>query len=100
MISIHRWPQQPSDMITPRRSSPDCVSVYSAAPPRPVARTAITPAASSSFSRFDSSVGDIRGTPRRRSLNRVEPLSSSRSTSAVHFEQTISAAMATGQNCP
>ena len=58
----------------------------------------ITPASSSSLSRFDSSVGDMRGTPRRRSLNRVEPHSISRTTSAVHREQTISAAMATGQN--
>jgi hypothetical protein len=58
------------------------------------------PARSSSFSRFDSSVGDIRGTPRRRSLNCVELLSNSRSTSGVDLEQTIYASMATGQNCP
>src|SRR5947208_826460 len=53
----------------------------------------MTPAPSSSLSRFDSKVGEIRGRPRRRSLNRVEPLSSSRSTSGVHFEHTISAAI-------
>jgi hypothetical protein len=56
------------------------------------------PASSSSLSRFDSKVGDMRGTPRRRSLKRVVPHSISRSTSAVQREQTISAAIATGQN--
>jgi len=60
----------------------------------------ITPASSSSLSRLDSSVGDISGTPRRRSLNRLEPLSSSRTTSTVQREQRISAAIATGQNWP
>jgi hypothetical protein len=60
----------------------------------------ITPASSSSLSRFDSRVGDISGTPRRKSLKRVEPHRSSRTTSAVQREQTISAAIATGQNCP
>ncbi len=87
-------------MIMPRKSSPAAVSLYSVTPAGPVGRAEITPARSSSFSRFDSSVGDIFGTPRRRSLNRAEPASNSRSTSGVHFEQTISAAMATGQNCP
>ena len=58
------------------------------------------PDPASSFSRFDRSVGDMRGTPRRRSLNRVDPAIISRSTSTVHREQMISAAIATGQNCP
>jgi hypothetical protein len=87
-------------MTTGRRSSPAAVSRYSAAPVRSLPRAEITPASSSSLSRFDNSVGDIFGTPRRKSLKRAGPVSSSRSSSAVHFEQTISAAMATGQNCP
>jgi hypothetical protein len=33
-------------------------------------------------------------------LNRVVPQSSSRMTRTVHREQMISAAIATGQNCP
>jgi hypothetical protein len=40
----------------------------------------------------------MRGNPRRRSLNLVEPQSSSRTTKAVHREQMISAAIDTGQN--
>ena len=48
----------------------------------------------------DSSVGDISGTPRLRSLKRVVPQSISRRISAVQREQMISAAIATGQNCP
>ena len=98
--SIQRWPQTPSDMMTSRNSSPARVSLYSTTPDVLDARATITPASSSSFSRFDSSVGDIRGTPRRRSLKRVEPLSISRSSSAVQREQMISAAIAIGQNCP
>ena len=43
--------------------------------------------------------GDMRGTPRRRSLNRVEPAMNSRNTTMVHRVHRISAAMATGQNC-
>jgi hypothetical protein len=60
----------------------------------------MTPASSNSFNRFDKSEGDISGTPRRRWLKRVVPQSSSRTTSAVQREQTISAAIATGQNWP
>ena len=56
------------------------------------------PAASSSFSRCDSRAGDIRGTPRRRSLKRVEPAISSRSSTMVQRVHRISAAIATGQN--
>ena len=55
-------------------------------------------AASSSFSRCDRSAGDIRGTPRRSSLNRVEPAMSSRSSTTVQRVHRISAAIATGQN--
>jgi hypothetical protein len=57
------------------------------------------PAPSGSFSRRESSAGDIRGTPRRSSLNRVEPANISRNTTMVHRVQSISAAIATGQNC-
>jgi hypothetical protein len=49
--------------------------------------------------RFDRSAGDIRGTPRRSSLKRVEPARSSRRRTRVHLEQRISAAIARGQNC-
>ena len=98
--SIQRWPQVPSDITTPRKSSPASVSLYSTTPCWPVGVTATTPASANSFSRFDSSVGDISGTPRLRSLKRVVPQSSSRRISAVHREQMISAAIATGQNCP
>ena len=42
----------------------------------------------------------MRGTPRRRSLNRVVPQSISRSTSTVQRWQSTSEAIATGQNCP
>ena len=52
------------------------------------------------FSRRDIIDGAMSGTPRRRSLKRVVPQSSSRRTSAVQREQTISAAIATGQNWP
>ena len=86
--------------MMPRRSSPASVSLYSTWPGCPVRVVVMTPASINSFSRFESSVGDISGTPRLRSLKRVVPHSISRSTSAVHREQMISAAMATGQNCP
>ena len=43
--------------------------------------------------------GDIRGTPRRNSLKRVEPATSSRSNTTVQRVHNISAAIATGQNC-
>ena len=87
-------------MITGRRSSPASVSLYSTMPGWPVGTVAITPASSSSLRRFDSSDGDISGTPRRRSLKRVVPHSSSRKTRAVQREHTTSAPMATGQNWP
>jgi hypothetical protein len=48
------------------------------------------PAWASSFSRFDSSVGDMRGTPRLRSLKRRLPHMNSRSTRAVQRVQTTS----------
>jgi len=44
-------------------------------------------------------VGDIFGTPRRRSLKRVEPAISSRIRTIVQRVQRISAAIASGQNC-
>ena len=43
---------------------------------------------------------DMRGTPRRRSLNRVEPATISRTSTIVQRVQSFSAAIATGQNCP
>ena len=42
----------------------------------------------------------MRGTPRRRSLKRVLPHSSSRTTSGVHRSVSTSEAIATGQNWP
>jgi hypothetical protein len=51
------------------------------------------------LSRRDSNAGDIRGTPRRSSLKRVEPATSSRSKTTVQRVQSTSAAIATGQNC-
>src|SRR5262249_55002070 len=59
----------------------------------------MTPACSSSLRRFDRSVGDMRGTPRLRSLKRVEPYSSSRKRSAVQREKLILVyPMTTGRN--
>jgi hypothetical protein len=51
------------------------------------------------LSRFDSSAGDIRGKPRRKSLNRVVPLSNSLSSIIVQREHNMSDAIANGQNC-
>ena len=70
--STQREPQKPSPTTTPRRSSPAGVSPYSTAPPLPRA-TETMPAFSSSFNRLESSAGDMRGTPRLRSLKRVVP---------------------------
>src|SRR5688572_26507403 len=97
--STHRCPQVPSDITTERKSSPASVSLYSTTPGVSVGTEMMTPTSSSSFSRFDSSEGDMDGTPRRKSLKRVVPHSNSRTTSAVQREQMTSAAMATGQNC-
>jgi hypothetical protein len=58
------------------------------------------PNCSSSLRRLESSVGDMRETPRRKSLKRVEPAMSSRSSTIVQREPRISAVSATGQNCP
>ncbi len=58
------------------------------------------PAASRSFSRCDRSAGDMRGTPRRKSLKRVDPAASSRTRTIVQRVHSISAAIATGQNWP
>jgi hypothetical protein len=67
----------------PRPPGPDRVPPRSGCSPdarvRPRSgRGSTMPASSSSPKRLDSSVGDIRGTPRRRSLKRVEPRRSSR----------------------
>ena len=97
--STQRWPQMPKASIRGRSSRPRGVSWYSNTAGsfgEAVRRT--MSAASRSFSRWESSAGDMRGTPRRRSLNRVEPAISSRSTTMVQRGQRISAAIATGQN--
>jgi hypothetical protein len=49
-------------------------------------------------SRRESKVGDIRGNPRRNSLNRELPATISRTTSIVHRSSSNSIAFATGQN--
>ena len=82
----------PIDSITGHSSLPAGVRWYS--PPT----WSTTPTRSSVLSRLDSSAGDISGTPRRRSLKRVLPHSSSRTTSGVHLSVSTSEAMATGQN--
>jgi len=56
------------------------------------------PARTSCCRRLERSVGDIRGTPRRSSLNRPLPLTSSRTMSSVHRSSSNSIAFATGQN--
>ena len=96
---IQRCPQTPIASTTGCRSRPALVSRYSNMPgsPRTGERDTI-PAASRSFKRFDSSAGDMRGTPRRSSLKRVEPTMSSRKTTSVQRAHRISDAMATGQN--
>ncbi len=97
-LPIHRAPQCPSDITIGRSSSPAAVSAYELARPSPVRRT--TPNSSSVRSRRASRVGDIRGRPRRISLNRVLPQSSSRTTSGVHRSHRTSAPRATVQNWP
>ena len=97
--STQREPHMPSPTTTPLRSWPAGVSPYSTAPPLP-RETETMPAFSSSFNRLESSAGDMRGTPRLRSLKRVVPQSSSRRMSGVQREQNTSAAIETGQNCP
>ena len=81
-----------------RSSSPAGVRWYDVARPSSVRRT--TPASSSEPSRLARRVGDIRGTPRRSSLNWVLPQSSSRMTRAVQRSHSTSAPRATVQNCP
>lgn len=58
------------------------------------------PARSSSLSRLERSAGEQVGIPRRISLNRVLPTSSSRRMSGVQRWQITSAALDTGQNWP
>ena len=79
-------------------SSPAGVRWYDVVRPSPIRLT--TPNSSSVRSRLASRVGDIRGTPRRISLNRVLPHISSRTTSGVHRSHSTSAPRATVQNCP
>ena len=98
--STHFGPHMPIEITTSRRSCPAFVSRYSNTPRSD--RTGVfstIPAASRSFRRCDKSVGDIFGTPRRRSLKRVEPAIISRSRTIVQRVQSTSAAMARGQNC-
>ena len=61
-------------------------------------RNPFRPARTSWLRRLDSRVGDIRGTPRRRSLKRSLPATSSRTISSVHRSSSSSIALATGQN--
>jgi hypothetical protein len=98
-LSIQRCPHKPMPRMTGRRSSPARVSRYSVTP-LAFGIVATIPAASNSFKRLDRRAGDMRGTPRRNSLNRLLPHSISRTISAVQREQISSAAMATGQNWP
>ena len=97
---MRRWPQTPNASTIGPSSRPAAVRRYSKTPAseRDASRATI-PAASRSLSRCDSNAGDIRGTPRRSSLKRVEPAMSSRSKTTVQRVQSISAAIATGQNC-
>jgi hypothetical protein len=69
-------------------------------PPDDGSRRSMTPASSSSRRRRVSSVLDMRGTPRWRSLKRWLPQSSSRRTRGVQRSATTSEALATGQNWP
>ena len=50
--------------------------------------------------RVDSNVREMRGIPRWMSLNREEPVSSSRMMSGVQRSPMTSVPMATGQYCP
>jgi hypothetical protein len=77
-------------------SRPQSVSVYVVRPSTSDRST--TPARVKVCSRLDSSVGDIFGTPRRRSLKCVVPASNSRTTNTVHRSSSNSMALATGQN--
>ena len=92
----HRWPQMPMASMIGQSSLPASVNEYSTAWPSWVDDADV----SSVLSRFDSSDGDISGTPRRRSLNRVLPHRSSRITRGVQRSVSTSDAIATGQNWP
>ena len=59
-----------------------------------------TPAATSCRSRLESSAGEMAGTPRWISENRVLPHMSSRRTSGIQRSHSSSAVFATGQNWP
>src|SRR5215469_14020765 len=99
-LSIHFCPHDPIASTTVRRSSPDSVMRYSNTPFSDLtAVRSTTPASCSSFSRRDNRVGDILGTPRRRSLKRVDPAMSSRSSGMVQRVHNSSEAIAIGQNC-
>ena len=99
-VSTQRWPQIPNASTKGSSSRPASVRRYSNTPGSVGDGVRqMMPAASRSFSRCDRSAGDMRGTPRRRSLNRVEPATSSRSSTTVQRVHKISAAIATGQNC-
>src|SRR6476660_5939777 len=95
---IHRTPQAPRASTTSASSLPHSVSEYVVRPS--ISLRSTTPARVSDFNRFDSSAGDIFGTPRRRSLKCLLPSNSSRTTSIVQRSSSNSIALATGQNWP
>src|SRR5215469_13700084 len=71
-VSTHLCPQTPTASITGFKSRPASVRRYSNRSGSPARRERLTmPAASRSFKRFDRRAGDILGTPRLSSLNRV-----------------------------
>lgn len=81
---------------TPRKSSPASVRQYWG-PPDAFCSRVTMPACSRSRRRCDIKAGDIRGTPFRSSLKRLEPHKSSRRTGIVQCEPRISAAIARGR---
>jgi MFS family permease len=93
---IQRTPHAPSASTTGRSSSPAGVRTYCTLGPS--VRRSTTPARTSCWSRLDSSVGDMRGTPRRNSLKCRLPVTSSRTMSNVQRSSSSSIALATGQN--
>jgi len=95
-----RWPQAPRRSTTSRNSSPAAVSRYSRPRAACSGTLSITPASSSSRSRWVSKVREISGIPLRISENRREPEKSSRRINGVQRSAKISEATATGQNWP
>ena len=93
---IQRVPHRPMASTTWRSSVPASVKRYCTS--LDATCRSITPARSSWLRRFDSSDGDIRGSPRRSSLKCLLPSTSSRTTSSVQRSSSSSMALAMGQN--